>query len=320
MGLLKAAALALLACTAGAFPVVARSNETAAAPAAGGGLTDPDILQFALTLEHLEEAFYRTGFAKFPDSDFEALGLKAEQVRDLKQIGRTEQEHVVFLQSALAQAGVQPVQPCEYDFGFTDAKAMATTGAQLENVGVSAYLGAAKLIRDPAILTAAGSILTIESRHQSSLRVLLGQTAVPQAFDAPLGPRAVFSIAAPFIRSCPPGSNLAIQPFPPLAMMDQPPQEPQPQPQQKQPAALAAGSMLRVRAAGAGTAAATHCAFTSGGVVPGGTAFTRFSETEGCQIPPGVAGVTYLSLSRAAPVDGVLRDEDTVAGTMILAL
>ncbi|QPG96802.1 hypothetical protein C2857_005295 [Epichloe festucae Fl1] len=320
IGLLEAAALALpalLACTAGAFPVVARSNETAAAPAApaeGGGLTDPDILQFALTLEHLEEAFYRTGFAKFPDSDFEALGLKAEQVRDLKQIGRTEQEHVVFLQSALAQAGVQPVQPCEYDFRFTDAKAMATTGAQLENVGVSAYLGAAKLIRDPAILTAAGSILTTESRHQSSLRVLLGQTAVPQAFDAPLGPRAVFSIAAPFIRSCPPGSNLAIQPFPPLAMMDQP--------QPQQPAALAAGSMLRLKAAAPPDAggAATHCAFTSGGVVPGGTAFTRFSETEGCQIPQGVAGVTYLSLSRAAPVDGVLRDEDTVAGTMILAL
>lgn len=263
----------------------------------------------ALTLEHLEEAFYRQGFAKFPDSDFAKLGLKDNQIKDLKGIGKTEEEHVIFLQSALAQAGVQPVQPCEYDFKFTDAKGMATTGALLENVGVSAYLGAAKLIKDPAILTAAGSILTIESRHQSSLRVLLGQTAVPQAFDAPLGPKAVFSLAAPFIKSCPQGSNLAITAFPALSMA----------PGAADVSTLAVGSTVKVTAA-SGATGATNCAFTSGGVVPGGTMFTKFTEAEGCQIPQGVAGVTYLSLSNSAPVSGVLTDEMTVAGPMILGL
>lgn len=259
-------------------------------------------------MEHLEEAFYRQGFAKFPDSDFAALGLKPNQIQDLKGIGKTEQEHVTFLQSALAQAGVQPVKPCEYDFKFTDAKGMATTGALLENVGVSAYLGAAKLLKDPAILTAAGSILTIEARHQSSLRVLLGQTAVPQAFDAPLGPTAVFSLAAPFIKSCPQGSNLAITAFPALSMA-----------QGQDASALAVGNTVKVSAA-SGASGATNCAFTSGGVVPGGTVFTPFSEANGCQIPSGVAGVTYLSLSSSAPLDGVLTDAITVAGPMILAL
>ncbi|KAG6002160.1 hypothetical protein E4U43_001158 [Claviceps pusilla] len=149
---LKTALLAWLAASAGAMPATglgarqtAQRTGAPAAPGRAGGAgnwTDVDILQFALTLEHLEEAFYRTGFAKFPDADFAALGLQPHQIADLKQIGRTEQEHVVFLQSALAQAGAQPVQPCDYAFRFTDAKAMATTGALLENVGVSAYLGA----------------------------------------------------------------------------------------------------------------------------------------------------------------------------------
>lgn len=259
----------------------------------------------ALTLEHLESAFYQQGFAKFPDSDFAALGLKDNQIKDLKGIGQTEQQHVTFLQSALAQAGVQPVKPCEYDFKFTDAKGMATTGALLENVGISAYLGAAKLVQSKDILEAAGSILTIESRHQSSLRVLLGQVAVPQAFDAPLGPRAVFTMAAPFIKSCPQGSNLSIQPFPTLTM--------------ESTAAPAVGQTVKVKAA-SGANGATNCAFTSGGVVPGGTSFTKFSEAEGCQIPQNVGGVTYLALSNAAPADGVLTDEMVVAGPLILGL
>ncbi|EFY87966.1 hypothetical protein J3458_020726 [Metarhizium acridum] len=263
----------------------------------------------ALTLEHLEDAFYRQGFQRFPDSDFAALGLNEEQIKDLKQIGQTEQEHVAFLQSALAQAGVQPVQPCQYEFNVTDAKGMATLGALFENVGVSGYLGLAKRIKDPSILTAAASIVTIESRHQSSLRVLLGQTAVPQAFDAPLSLKSVFSIAAPFIKSCPQGSNLAVTAFPALTM----------EAGSAEASAMKVGSTVRVAAA-SGASAATHCAFTSGGVVPGGTAFTPFTAAEGCQIPQGVAGVTYLSLASSAPVNGALTDDITVAGPMILAL
>ncbi|KID87564.1 Ferritin/ribonucleotide reductase-like protein [Metarhizium guizhouense ARSEF 977] len=315
---LKVAALALLAATGSALPAARRDNlvvrqaQNGTVPTTEVSeteLNDLDILQIALTLEHLEEAYYREGFAKFPDSDFAALGLKPEQIEDLKRIGQTEQEHVSFLQSTLAQAGVQPVQPCQYEFNVTDAKGMATLGALFENVGVSGYLGLAKRIKDPAILSAAATIVTIESRHQSSLRVLLGQTAVPQAFDAPLSLKSVFSIAAPFIKSCPQGSNLAVTPFPALTM----------EARSGEASAMTVGSTVRVAAA-SGASAATHCAFTSGGVVPGGTAFTPFSESTGCQIPQGVAGVTYLSLSSSAPLNGALTDDITVAGPMILAL
>jgi hypothetical protein len=93
-----------------------------------------------LTLENLETAFYQQGFAQFQDSDFAALGLQPADITNLKSIGATEQTHVTTLTSAIAGAGTQPVQPCQYNFGFTTAAAMVATAAVLENIGVSAYV------------------------------------------------------------------------------------------------------------------------------------------------------------------------------------
>ncbi|KAI0138830.1 ferritin-like domain-containing protein [Pestalotiopsis sp. NC0098] len=272
------------------------------------GLTDVDVLQFALTLEWLETTFYQQGFAKFPDDQFAALGLNTQQITDLKNIGQTEQAHVQFLQSAIAQAGVQPVQPCTYNFGFTDAKSMVATASVLENVGVSAYLGAAPILSDAKILASAGSILTVESRHQTFIRAAGGTTAVPQPFDTPLGPKAVFSLAAPFIASCPAGSNLALTAFPTLTMTTAAPAA---------PAVLAAGTALQVQSSAA--AGAQFCGFTNANV-PGGTAFTAFTEATGCQLPQNLAGITYMTLTNAAPATGVISDNIIVAGPSVLSL
>jgi hypothetical protein len=92
----------------------------------------------ALTLEYLESTFYQQGFAKFPDSDFAALGLNAQQITDLKGVGQTEQTHVTVLQKVISGAGATPVQACTYNFGFTDAAGMVNTARVLEAVGVSA--------------------------------------------------------------------------------------------------------------------------------------------------------------------------------------
>lgn len=211
----------------------------------------------------------------------------------------------MLLQSAIAQAGVQPVQPCTYNFGFTDAAGMVATAAVLENVGVSAYLGAAALVSDGSILTTAGSILTIEARHQTFVRAASRAVAVPQAFDTPLSPKQVFSLAAPFIESCPDGSNLILTAFPTLAMP----------PGQDAQAVVKSGATVQLQSDAA--AGATHCAFTTGGV-PGGTAFTPFDQAAGCVVPQGLAGVTYVSLASAGPLDGKLTDELVVAGPMVM--
>jgi hypothetical protein len=109
-----------------------------------------------------------------------------------------------FSQAALTANGAQPITGCKFDFSsvLTDVTTMAATARLVENVGVGAYLGAASLIADPSLLTAAASILTVEARHQTILNVLNGATAIPQAFDIALTPPQVLALAGPFISGC----------------------------------------------------------------------------------------------------------------------
>jgi hypothetical protein len=79
---------------------------------------------------------------------------------------------------------------------------MAATARLVENVGVGAYLGAAHLVSDPVLLTAAASILTVEARHQTILNVLGGVTSIPQSFDIALSPPQVLAIAGAFVSGC----------------------------------------------------------------------------------------------------------------------
>ncbi|XXH00473.1 hypothetical protein Hte_006818 [Hypoxylon texense] len=310
------AGLAAVACALPAQPkMTTRQNHIYSlakrqnAAAAALGLADVDILQFALTLEWLEASFYQQGFAMFADDQFKALGLNDIQLADLKGIGSSEQSHVGLLQSAIAQAGVQPVQPCQYNFGFTDAAGMVATASILESVGISAYLGAAPLVSDTKILSTAASILTIEARHQSFIRIASGVAASPSPFDTPLGPKAVFSLAAPFITSCPGGSNLILTAFPTLTMTSPAPVA--------GVMALAEGSMLNFQSDAASGAA--FCGFTNS-AAPGGTAFSPFSAATGCALPPNLAGTVYVTLTSAAPATGVLTDDITLAGPMVMNL
>jgi hypothetical protein len=91
----------------------------------------------------------------------------------------------------------------------------------LEGVGVTAYLGAAADITTPGYLTAAGSILTVEARHNAYLRKTIKKAPFAQAFDVPLDFNEVYTLAAPFIVSCP-SSNptfLPLSAFPGLSVV-----------------------------------------------------------------------------------------------------
>ncbi|EON66339.1 hypothetical protein W97_05436 [Coniosporium apollinis CBS 100218] len=202
-----------------ATTIVAFAGLAAAAPTKRqSGPTDADILNYALTLEHLEDTFYREGLANFTQADFEAAGYDETFYGNLKRISSDESTHVSFLTGALKAAGATPVEACQYAFGVTDVNTFLVTASVLEGVGVSAYLGAAADIMSKTYLTAAGSILTVEARHSSYIRASLKQTPYPQPFDTPLSINSVYTLAAQFIISCPSTNPaLPVKAFPVLA-------------------------------------------------------------------------------------------------------
>lgn len=77
--------------------------------------TDVDILQFALTLEHLEATYYKEYLGKYSANDFEAAGYPPWVRNRFDEIRNHEETHVEFLSTALQGAGVKPVEACEYD-------------------------------------------------------------------------------------------------------------------------------------------------------------------------------------------------------------
>lgn len=72
-------------------------------PSLWHALSDPlcPVLNYALTLEHLEDKFYRDGLANYTQAQFAAAGFDATFYNNLKTISKDEQVHVKFLTDAL---------------------------------------------------------------------------------------------------------------------------------------------------------------------------------------------------------------------------
>jgi hypothetical protein len=141
-------------------------------PPAKFGKGDVGILNYALTLEYLEAAFYNEATANQAKSSF----LKgAQQEAFLKLVTADENAHVAFLKKAL---GKKAVAAPKVDFGGTTSSeaSFIKTAVALENTGVGAYSGQALNIVNPAYIAAALSIWSVEARHASVAGLLLAPT------------------------------------------------------------------------------------------------------------------------------------------------
>jgi hypothetical protein len=121
------------------------------------GRGDVGILNYALTLEYLEAAFYNGATAA-------NLRLDAQGIVFLQTVTKDENEHVAFLKKALgSKAAKQP----KFDFkgANTNVETFMATAEVLENTGVHAYSGQALNIRTPAYVKAAVSIAQRRVRH-----------------------------------------------------------------------------------------------------------------------------------------------------------
>jgi hypothetical protein len=82
-------------------------------------MSSVEILNYALTLEHLEDKFYREGLANYTQADFISAGFPDPFYKNLKEVSVDETSHVKFLTAALGDAAVAE---CTYSFPTTNAK------------------------------------------------------------------------------------------------------------------------------------------------------------------------------------------------------
>jgi Ferritin-like domain len=157
----KGSLMAVPAFVLASLPKVSRAQSSSVA----------EVLNFALTLEYLEDEFYKLGLA--------AAGLIPAADRAIfTQIGKHESAHVAFLKTALGSAAVgKPT----FDFtaggtfpgAFTDYATFLALSQSFEDTGVRAYKGqAGALISDNNTLKAALQIHSVEGRHASEVRRL----------------------------------------------------------------------------------------------------------------------------------------------------
>ena len=156
---------------------------------------DLEIVQYALTLEHLETDFYNAVIDAGVITD-RALAETAKMIRD------HEQQHVDALTGTVKQLGGKPKRPkTNFDAVLEGGPEMVlNTAAEVENLGAAAYLGQAGRIKSKEILAAALAIHSVEGRHAAALNSVAGKTIVPDgAFAKPASMEEVLPKVKPFL-------------------------------------------------------------------------------------------------------------------------
>lgn len=157
----------------------------------GGG--DVEILNFALTLEYLESAFYDEAKTKAKASG------ELKSLVDL--IAKDEAEHVSALTARIKQLGGKPVAAPKVAFPYSGTTGFLKLAQTFEDTGVSAYNGAAPSIKSKKLLATAGGIVQVEARHAAAIRLQNNQPPAPDAFDPSLDQKQVLAAVKPFIKS-----------------------------------------------------------------------------------------------------------------------
>ena len=156
------------------------------------GKGDIGILNYALTLEYIEDDFY---------SDVIASGLfKGDQLALIETFGKDEAAHVAALTQTVRKLGAKPAPKPKTKFPLDDAQSVLELAATVENLGAAAYLGQAPRIKSDEVLAAALSIHAVEGRHAAALNTLTDQSFVPDgAFAKPADAATVLDSVQPFL-------------------------------------------------------------------------------------------------------------------------
>lgn len=168
--------------------------------------TEVMILNFALNLEYLEAEFYTYGQFGYGIEHFgigtsgaavgsnpitggtTAGGSKVTFSNDLvftkeilAQVGSDERAHVKLLRSFLGSAAIAKpnLNLDALGFGFGNQADYLKLARIFEDIGVSAYAGAAGLLMTPLVITTAARILAAEAEHVATIRTQIARLNVP---------------------------------------------------------------------------------------------------------------------------------------------
>jgi hypothetical protein len=153
---------------------------------------DLDILNYALTLEHLEAEAYRvansSGLLSGPAVDY------------FRSFGAHEAAHVDALTQTIADLGGTPVaKAASYAFpSFASGDEVVEFFQTVEELGAAAYLGQAPRLENPDLITAAVAIHNVEAQHAAILSDLIGVAPSP-AFAQPQTMEEVLMVVTPII-------------------------------------------------------------------------------------------------------------------------
>jgi len=154
------------------------------------------ILNFALMLEYIESDFY--------DKVISGGMLSGTALELAKTFGEHERDHAETLETAVKEGGEKPVARPRTKFPLEGQEQILGLAAQVENLGASAYLGAAAMIQSEDLLGTALSIHSVEARHAAALNIATGKEPVPfgdSGLARPATMDAVLEMVKPFIVS-----------------------------------------------------------------------------------------------------------------------
>lgn len=144
------------------------------------GSGDVGVLNYAYALEQIEAAFY----ARVLTGGYFA-GANADERAVMTALEAHERAHKAFFAAVIPTAGTA-IPDLEFDFSsidFADRSSVLDAAKTFEDLGVSAYNGAGRLLTDVDYLTLAGKIVSVEARHAAVIRDLIDPGSVGFAGD-----------------------------------------------------------------------------------------------------------------------------------------
>ena len=186
----------------------AAANDGDSSDGGGSGVSDIDILNYALTLEHLEAAYYHEFLDEYTESEVENSAvakyfarptLRYSVYQQIQDVHDHEHAHVDALTETIEKLGGTPVEKAEYEFPYSSIEEFVAVADRLESVGVSAYAGAAPLLSNPDLIPPALSIHSVEANHATYFQLLHLQRPAPNAFNPARSMEQVLPIAKQFI-------------------------------------------------------------------------------------------------------------------------